>query len=117
MKPKTRAALDGIELEYEVRGAGEPVVPVHAGGCSLSGSSRFCRSAPSPTGITWSAMRAAGGSLSGADGLPRDRAGARCRPFPWREHRLATGPGYPGHGPLACPPGAGTADGAQRDRE
>lgn len=26
-----RAVLDGIELEYEVRGAGEPVVLVHAG--------------------------------------------------------------------------------------
>ncbi len=31
MKPMARAALDGIELEYEVRGAGEPVVLVHAG--------------------------------------------------------------------------------------
>jgi pimeloyl-ACP methyl ester carboxylesterase len=29
-----RAALDGIELEYEVRGAGEPVVLVHAGVCA-----------------------------------------------------------------------------------
>jgi pimeloyl-ACP methyl ester carboxylesterase len=27
----SRASLDGIELEYEVRGAGEPVVLVHAG--------------------------------------------------------------------------------------
>ena len=27
----SRAVLDGIELEYEVRGAGEPVVLVHAG--------------------------------------------------------------------------------------
>ncbi len=31
MKQMTRATLDGIELEYEVRGAGEPVVLVHAG--------------------------------------------------------------------------------------
>ena len=31
MKPMARAALDGIELEYEVRGAGEPIVLVHAG--------------------------------------------------------------------------------------
>jgi pimeloyl-ACP methyl ester carboxylesterase len=31
MKPMARAALDGIELEYEVQGAGEPVVLVHAG--------------------------------------------------------------------------------------
>jgi len=28
-----RAALDGVELEYEVRGAGEPVMLVHAGAC------------------------------------------------------------------------------------
>ena len=27
----SRASLDGIELEYEVRGVGEPVVLVHAG--------------------------------------------------------------------------------------
>jgi hypothetical protein len=27
----SRAKLDRIELEYEVRGAGEPVVLVHAG--------------------------------------------------------------------------------------
>lgn len=26
-----RAALDGVKLEYEVRGAGEPVVLVHNG--------------------------------------------------------------------------------------
>ena len=26
-----RAALDGIELEYEVQGAGEPVVLIHPG--------------------------------------------------------------------------------------
>jgi pimeloyl-ACP methyl ester carboxylesterase len=26
-----RAALEGIELEYEVRGAGEPVVLIHPG--------------------------------------------------------------------------------------
>ena len=31
MKLMARAALDGIELEYEVRGSGEPVVLVHAG--------------------------------------------------------------------------------------
>jgi len=31
MKQTDRAALDGVELEYEVRGAGEPVVLVHHG--------------------------------------------------------------------------------------
>lgn len=31
MRPLNRAMFDGIELEYEVRGAGEPVVLVHAG--------------------------------------------------------------------------------------
>jgi pimeloyl-ACP methyl ester carboxylesterase len=30
-RPMSRASLDGVELEYEVRGAGEPVVLVHAG--------------------------------------------------------------------------------------
>jgi pimeloyl-ACP methyl ester carboxylesterase len=30
-RPMSRAHLDGIELEYEVRGVGEPVVLVHAG--------------------------------------------------------------------------------------
>jgi pimeloyl-ACP methyl ester carboxylesterase len=30
-KPLSRAVLDGIELEYEVRGAGEPVILAHAG--------------------------------------------------------------------------------------
>jgi len=30
-RPMTRAKLNGIELEYEIRGAGEPVVLVHAG--------------------------------------------------------------------------------------
>jgi len=34
MKQMDRAALDGIELEYEVRGAGEPVVLMHAGVCA-----------------------------------------------------------------------------------
>ncbi len=31
MKPMTRVTLDGIELEYEIRGVEEPVVLVHAG--------------------------------------------------------------------------------------
>src|SRR5262249_49891250 len=30
-RPMSRASLDGVELEYEVRGIGEPVVLVHAG--------------------------------------------------------------------------------------
>jgi pimeloyl-ACP methyl ester carboxylesterase len=30
-RPMSRARLDGVELEYEVRGVGEPVVLVHAG--------------------------------------------------------------------------------------
>ena len=30
----SRAAIDGIELEYELRGAGAPVVLVHAGVCA-----------------------------------------------------------------------------------
>src|SRR5262245_55718076 len=30
-RPMSRASLDGVELEYEVRGVGEPVVFVHAG--------------------------------------------------------------------------------------
>src|SRR5262245_57684145 len=30
-RPMSRANVDGVELEYEVRGAGEPVVFVHAG--------------------------------------------------------------------------------------
>ena len=34
MKQMPRATLDGIELEYEVRGAGEPVVLMHAGICA-----------------------------------------------------------------------------------
>lgn len=34
MKQMDRAALDGLELEYEVRGAGEPVVLMHAGVCA-----------------------------------------------------------------------------------
>ena len=34
MKHMPRATLDGIELEYEVRGAGEPVVLMHAGVCA-----------------------------------------------------------------------------------
>jgi pimeloyl-ACP methyl ester carboxylesterase len=31
MRPMQRASVDGIELEYEIRGRGEPVVLVHAG--------------------------------------------------------------------------------------
>jgi len=34
MKQMDRPALDGIELEYEVQGTGEPVVLVHAGVCA-----------------------------------------------------------------------------------
>jgi pimeloyl-ACP methyl ester carboxylesterase len=34
MKLMPRATLDGVELEYEVRGAGEPVVLMHAGVCA-----------------------------------------------------------------------------------
>jgi len=34
MKQMDRAALEGAELEYEVRGAGEPVVLMHAGVCA-----------------------------------------------------------------------------------
>lgn len=34
MKHMPRATLDGIELEYEVRGAGESVVLMHAGVCA-----------------------------------------------------------------------------------
>ena len=29
-----RALVDGVELEYETRGAGEPVVLAHAGVCA-----------------------------------------------------------------------------------
>src|SRR5262249_9361049 len=31
MKQMDRATIDGVELEYEMRGTGEPVVLVHAG--------------------------------------------------------------------------------------
>jgi hypothetical protein len=31
MKEMERAAVDGLELEYELRGAGEPVVLIHWG--------------------------------------------------------------------------------------
>jgi hypothetical protein len=31
MQLKERAAVDGIELEYELRGSGEPVVLIHWG--------------------------------------------------------------------------------------
>jgi pimeloyl-ACP methyl ester carboxylesterase len=34
MKQMDRAALDGVELEYEVQGAGEPVMLMHAGVCA-----------------------------------------------------------------------------------
>jgi pimeloyl-ACP methyl ester carboxylesterase len=34
MKQMDRAALNGVELEYEVRGAGEPVILMHAGVCA-----------------------------------------------------------------------------------
>jgi pimeloyl-ACP methyl ester carboxylesterase len=34
MKQMDRVALEGVELEYEVRGAGEPVVLIHAGVCA-----------------------------------------------------------------------------------
>jgi pimeloyl-ACP methyl ester carboxylesterase len=34
MKQMDRAALDGVELEYEVRGDGEPVMLMHAGVCA-----------------------------------------------------------------------------------
>jgi pimeloyl-ACP methyl ester carboxylesterase len=34
MKHMDRAALNGVELEYEIRGAGEPVVLMHAGVCA-----------------------------------------------------------------------------------
>ena len=29
-----RARIDGVELEYEIRGTGEPVVLMHAGVCA-----------------------------------------------------------------------------------
>jgi hypothetical protein len=31
-----RAPIDGIELEYELRGSGEAVVLIHAGVCATS---------------------------------------------------------------------------------
>ncbi|HXV42396.1 MAG TPA: alpha/beta hydrolase, partial [Anaerolineae bacterium] len=34
MKQMDRAAFDGVELEYEARGAGEPVMLMHAGVCA-----------------------------------------------------------------------------------
>jgi pimeloyl-ACP methyl ester carboxylesterase len=34
MNPVERAALDGVELEYELAGEGDPVVLVHAGVCA-----------------------------------------------------------------------------------
>jgi pimeloyl-ACP methyl ester carboxylesterase len=34
MKEMERAAVDGVELEYELRGEGEPVVLVHWGVCA-----------------------------------------------------------------------------------
>jgi pimeloyl-ACP methyl ester carboxylesterase len=34
MKRMDKAALDGVELEYEMRGAGEPVMLMHAGVCA-----------------------------------------------------------------------------------
>ena len=53
-----RAPIDGIELEYEIRGTGEPVVLIHAGVCA-----DFFRplidSALSPAGTPCSATTAA----------------------------------------------------------
>jgi hypothetical protein len=48
----TLAKIEGIELEYDVRGTGEPVVLVHAAS-SPTGSSRSSTSPPSPAGTRW----------------------------------------------------------------
>jgi hypothetical protein len=39
-----RAAVDGLELEYELRGSGEPVVLIHWG---------LCAAWPFPTGTAF----------------------------------------------------------------
>ena len=60
------AAIDGFEVEYELRGSGEPVVVIHwgvsGGGLSLCSRSRSLPSATGCCGTTASVSEAAAGS-------------------------------------------------------
>ena len=126
------AVLEGVELAYEVRGAGEPVVLVHAGifagwftplveepaltdryrvlsyyRIGYAGSSRVA----GPVSIAQQAAHCR--SLMRHLGIER----ARRRPLLRREHRPAAGPRCRGRSALSCPPGAGAAGGAERGME
>ena len=103
-----RARIDGIELEYEVAGAGSRSCSSTPASAPTS-SRRLSRSALSPAATPCSATTAAatrgatacrcghhgapGGALPGADAPPRDRARARRRAFLEREHGAPAGAG------------------------
>jgi pimeloyl-ACP methyl ester carboxylesterase len=59
-----RAPVDGIELEYEIRGTGEPVVLIHAGVCA-----EFFRPLADPLAVHHTVLRYHRTGYAGSDGI------------------------------------------------
>ena len=125
-----RIVVDDTELEYEERGAGEPVLLIHGGVLAdafapAAGGAGAHRPLPRhqlpPARLRRQRAaggggqhRAAGGRRPGRPRPPRHRPGARGRPLLRRPDRAAAGPRRPRRGPLPRPAGAGAVRGAQR---
>ena len=124
-----RAPVDGIELEYEIRGTGEPVVLIHAGVCA-----EFFRPLADPLAARHTVLRyhragsadsdhvegaaellGAGRALPGAHAPRRHRAGARRRALVEREHGAPARARRPGRRPVARAHGHGAPGGAESD--
>ena len=125
-----RAALAGVELEYELCGSGEPVVLLHWGTCAAW--ARPLLDAPALRdryrllsydragfgGSSRSGCAADGRSrraLPAADAPPRDRAGARRRSLLERDDRAAARARRARGGAHAGAAGVGAACAADRD--
>ncbi len=122
-----RARVDGVELEYEVLGAGDPVVLIHAGVCAdwfapLLTAAGAPRCPPhrqlSPRRVRRQRARRRsarhrppGRPVRGADAPPRNRAGPRRRSLQQRDHGPPTGPGRAGQSAV---PGSAGARAARR---
>jgi hypothetical protein len=88
-----RTPIDGIELEYEVRGTGEPIVLIHAGVCAEffapPGPGVGAHRDYAPSGTTEPATRAAA--------VCKARSASRCAAVrrvalrrPWRDGPLVS---------------------------
>ena len=127
MKRMERAEIDGVELEYELRGAGEPVVLIHWGvgsawaeplleKATLANKYRLLSYTALAMHVLL-AVRQHGRpreALPVANGPPGNRASPHRGPLLERGDRAPACPRFPRRGADARPDGVGTTDAADR---